>query len=492
MNLNNKTADLTQRFQSICSRVVLVVIFFSGCLKMGPDYQKPDIGLAIPESFQHEQTVSEKPQLNDKWWQVFGDPELDQLVEKVIKNNLDIQMATHRILEIRSQFIKSRADRFPAFTLQGQGARQKQAQYSMMPHRMTQYTLSLPASFELDLWGLFARLSEAARADLLKTEQMRHTVTQGVVAETIALYLQIESFERQLEIVKKNITSLEHSLRLVESRYKRGLAIILELRQARRSLARARAALPNLRQSLNLAQQKLNVLCGQYPRSASARSQPDDYFKHLAPVPAGLPANLLRRRPDIQAAEAKLQTLNAMVGAAKAGRFPHIRLTARFGYSSDELSRLFTPQNELWDIAMDLSQPLFDAGKLKADQRKAEARYKQGVADYIKTVLTAFSEVEGALVTRQEQLERRELVLDFLTESRATQQIAESRYERGLVDYLTVLESQQTRFQAEQDLALVELAILTNRVTLHRVLGGGWAQGQKTIKNEKFLKIIKN
>ncbi len=479
MILKNKAMDSLH----ILGLTLIVLIAFNGCLKMGPDYQRPDIGITVPESFQHQQAVPEQRKqqsFNDKWWQVFGDPELDRLVERALQNNLDIKIASARILEIRSQFRKSWADRFPALNLQGQGARQKQEQNVMIPHRTNQYALSLPASFELDLWGLFSRLNEAARADLLQTEYIRNTVIQSIVAETIALYLQIESYERQIQIVKKNINSLEYSLRLVERRYKRGLAIILELRQARRTLARAKAVLPNLRQSLSLAQQRLNVLLGQYPRSASARAQPDDYFTHLAPVPAGLPSDLLLRRPDIQAAEAKLQILNAMVGAAKAGRFPHIRLTANLGYSSDELSRLFNPENELWDIAMNLSQPLFNAGKLKADQRIAEARYQQGVEEYIKTVLNAFSEVEGALVTRREQLERRTLVLDFLTESRATQQMAESRYESGLVDYLTVLEAQQTRFQAEQDLALVELAILTNRVTLHRVLGGGWANEEKS------------
>jgi len=220
----------------------------------------------------------------------------------------------------------------------------------------------------------------------------------------------------------------------------------------------------------------LSVLLGRYPKANPPRTQPEDYFMHLAPVPPGLPSDLLLRRPDIRAAEAGLRSLNAEIGVAKASRFPSIALTGSYGYSSDELDQLVRRESELWHLALGIGQPLFDAGKLKAGQRAAEARYEQGVAEYAKTVLTAFSEVESALLRRREQLERRNRLLKYLLEARVTQEAAENRYRRGLEDYLTVLEAQRTRFQAEENLVLVDLAILTNRVALHRALGGGWAQ----------------
>jgi multidrug efflux system outer membrane protein len=250
----------------------------------------------------------------------------------------------------------------------------------------------------------------------------------------------------------------------------------LDVRQARRTLTQAEASLPSLRQDLGTAQQNLAVLMGRYPRTKPSRTQPKDYFKRLDPVPAGLPSDLLLRRPDIRTAEANLRALNAQVGEAKAGRFPRISLTGEMGYSSMELDRIFRPQSELWNLAAGVTQSLFDAGKLKATQRAAEARYRQGVSEYAKTVLTAFQEVESALLTRKEQVERRERLLNFKAEAIATQRVAESRYARGLNDYLTVLEAQQTRFQAEDNVVLVDLALLSNRVTLHRALGGGWAQ----------------
>ena len=450
-------------------------------MKLGPDYHRPDTGIQVPKSFEHASTDTVTPSPEDLWWQAFGKPELDQLVEEALKNNLDIKKATARILEVRSQFVETRADRFPSLSLEGRGQRQHRQIIGVIPGESFSvetdiYTLSLPASFELDLWGRLARAEEAILADLLQVEENRRTVAQTVVAETISLYLQMESLERRIQISEDSIENYRHSLALVERRYERGLTPILDLRQARRTLAQAEAALPSLRQELGMTQHKLAVLLGRYPKTRPPRTQPEDYFKRLAPVPPGLPSELLLRRPDIRAAEAGLMGLNARVGVAKASRFPRITLTGSFGYSSDELDTLLQHDSELWNMAIGIVQPLFDAGKLKAGQRAAEARYEQGLAEYAKTVLIAFSEVESALLTRKEQLERRDRVLSFLSEARSTQEVAESRYERGLVDYLTVLESQQTRFIAEENLVLVDLAILSNRVALHRSLGGGWAE----------------
>ena len=439
-------------------------------MKMGPDFQRPDTGKLVPETYQHAHADKISVQLEDRWWTVFNDPELNRLVEEVLKNNLDIKKATARILELRSYFVQTRADRFPSLSMQGKGKRQR-----ISPGVETDaYNLSLPASFELDLWGRLARAQEAARADLVQVEENARTMAQTVAAEAITLYLEVESLERRIQITRQSVENYRRNLALVERRYEGGLISILDLRQARRILAQAEASLPSLRQDLGIRQQKLAVLLGHYPETRPPRSQPEDYFERLAMVPQGLPSDLLLRRPDIRAAEANLMALNARVGVAKASRFPQITLTGSFGYSSSELDRLFRSESELWNLALGVVQPLFDAGKLKAGQKAAEARYEQGLAEYAKTVLTAFSEVESALLTRKEQLERRDRIMNFLMEARATQKVAESRYERGLVDYLTVLDAQQTRFEAEEKLVLVDLAILSNRVTLHRALGGGW------------------
>lgn len=472
-----------KRLFLLLSATISLFLLSGACIKMGPDFEKPETGIKMPLSYEHMPHLTQvpAPQPEERWWYDFGDPELDRLVEEALKSNLDIRKATAAILELRARFIQTRADRFPGLGFQAQGRRQHQPETVSIPGysiggTTSSYNLSLPASFELDLWGRLARAEEASLADLMQAEENRRTIAQGVVAETITLYLQIEAIERRICIIEESVQNYRRSLALVENRYERGLTSILDLRQARRTLAQAESYLPSLFQELGITQQKLAVMLGRYPKTRAQRRHPDEYFKHQVPVPPGLPSQLLLRRPDIKAAEAKLRALNARVGVAKASRFPAIALTGSFGYSSDELSQLVQPQSKLWDLALGLVQPLFDAGRLKAGQRAAEARYQQGIVEYAKTLLTAFSEVEKALLTRKEQLERWDATHKFLVEAKATQKVAEARYARGLVDYLTVLEAQETRSRAAEDLVFVDLAILSNRVALHRALGGGWGK----------------
>jgi multidrug efflux system outer membrane protein len=468
-------------------------LILAGCFKMGPDYRRPDTGIHIPDAYQYTPTELLMPEPEDQWWRVFNDPELNQLVEEVLKNNLDIKRATAAVLEVRAQLVETRADRFPQVGVQGQAERQQLPKGTSVDRTFTSYDLSLPASFEIDLWGRLARAEEAVRANLFQAEENRRTIAKTVVAETVTLYLQMESFERAIDIDKKLIESFRRSLNLVESRYKRGLTSVLDVRQARRVLAGAEATLPSLRQDLGTTQQALAVLVGRYPETRPPRLQPEDYYKRLDPVPPGLPSELLLRRPDIRAAENQLVSLNALVGVAKASRFPRIVLTGNYGYTSDDLDWLFRPENELWSIAAGIAQPLFDAGKLQDAQRAAEARYQQGVAEYAKTVLNAFAEAEGVFLTREEQLQRRDYVVTFLREAREAQRIAESRYEKGLTHFLTVLDTQRSRFEAERDLLEVDFTLLNNRVNLHRALGGGWGdpgpvmlgQEEQTTKNTK-------
>jgi len=457
---------------------------------MGPDYRRPDPDFQTPAQYQHDHRSTEAQMPEGKWWRLFGDSDLDRMVDQALANNLDIRKAVERILEVDAQFVQTRADRFPSVTLQGQSQRQQRsvdaslsglpAAFQSLAERMVDTrTLSLPASFELDLWGRISRAEEAARADLIQAAETVHTVAQGVVSEAIGLYFQIESLQRRFDIAEKSVFYYQQSLEMVEGRYERGITSILDVRQARRILTQAETALPQLRQDMGISQQRLSVLLGSYPQTKAPRVQPEDYYRKLAPVPPGLPSALLIQRPDVRAAEARLQALNARIGSARASRFPRISLTGSYGYSSDALRGLFQPESELWSLAAGATQPIFDAGRLKAVEKGAVSRYRQAVADYAKTLLTAFFEVESALLTLEEQEKRRDRAIAFLEEARATQEVAESRYLRGLVDYLTVLEAMQTRFQAEENLVLVELALLQNRVTLHRALGGGWAGGDQ-------------
>ncbi|MFO7965244.1 MAG: efflux transporter outer membrane subunit [Desulfobacterales bacterium] len=476
-------------------RLIFTLILLAataGCMRFGPDFRGPELGFSVPAAYQNDSAapLSAVPEWACFWWKTFQDPSIDDLVENTLAGNPDIQKSAAVILEQKARLIQTRSSRFPALNLGGEAARNQatlsSATAAMSPTgelvfnpastRTTtnSYVLSLPATFELDLWGRLSRAGEAARADLLAAEENRRTVIQSILAEVVSLYLEMESLERRIALNAQRIANLEMGLNLVEKRYRAGLTGALEVRQARRTLSQAISLQPSLYQALGTSQTRLAVLTGDYPEIQSPRVQPEDYYRRLEPIPVGLPSELLLRRPDIRAAEAALIAQNARIGEAKALRFPSITLTGTFGYSSRELDNLVSPASELWEIAAGIFQPVFDAGKRKAGQEIAEARYLQGATDYAKTVLNAFAEIENALMTRKQQIERRESLIAFLTEARATQEMAQLRYERGLVDYLTVLDAILARFQAEEDLIQSDLALMQNRVTLCRALGGGW------------------
>ena len=461
----------------------LALAFCAGCLRLGPTYEPPGLGEPLPKAYEQAGGQAQALTLpqDDQWWKVFGDAKLNRLVEDAFTRNPSIKQAAAAVLEVAARYGQARAARYPSLNLNGEAEKTQTIKSSavsarLSPRRTESYNLSLAAAFELDLWGRLARGEEAARADLLLAEENRRTVVQSIIAEVVTSYLSMQSVERRLEVSRKSLEAYRKSLELVGDRYRRGLVDVLDFQQARRTLAQAKAAVPSLRLELGRAQQTLTVLTGRYPRVAPARVLAEDYFPDLAPVPAGLPSQLLQRRPDLRASEAKLKGLNARVGVALAARFPTIRLTGGWGYASSDLNSLITPASEFWSLAAGIMQPLFDAGLLEDRQREAEARLEQGVAEYAKTVLQAFGEVEGALLARREHTERRQLLLEAVREARGTQEAAQNRYLRGLSDYLAVLEAQRTRFSLEDTLVLHELAILTNRVTLHRALGGGWDQ----------------
>ncbi len=450
-----------------------------GCMKLGPDYERPALTFQIPPTFQHAPAHPVKLPRDVAWWTLFEDAELNRLVEHVLQRNWDIKGATEKVLELASELVVARSERLPSLNMEAGFERRKRPVIGIVPGKIfttktDTYTLAFPAAFEIDLWGRLKRAEEAARARLLEAEENRMTVILGVVAEAVTIYFKIKALEKRLELAKARIQDHIKELEILERRFKRGLGSLLDITRARRGLAQARTALPSLEIELGKAQQQLALLCGRYPFT-ELEIPPRPKALPLPPaIPPGLPSDLLLRRPDVRAQEARLRVLNAMVGVAKASRFPRITLTGSFGYTSEGLKELLEPTSELWTLAAGLFQPLFDAGRLKASQRAAEARYRQGLTRYAKVVLQAFMEVERALLTRERLLEKRKMLQEFLGQARLSEQTALWRYKRGIGDYLSVLEARQKRYIAEEELVLVDLAIVTNQVALYRALGGGW------------------
>ena len=460
-----------------CALALTTYFFLYGCINLGPDYQRPDLGIQIPESYEFEPAENQPLEVGDRWWEIFEDRELNQLVDDALKYNWDIKQAAARILEVRARYVRVRSDRFPAVDVGGLGDRRQIDGGDFRDNFIVEtYDLSAAASFELDLWSRLKKSSQAAWEDILAEEENRRTVAQAVVAETVSLYLNMEAVERRLQIAEQSIKAFRQSLQFVQIRYRRGLISVLDVRQASRVLAGSETLVPQFEQDLGIIQQQLSVLLGRYPETRAPRRQPEDYYILLPPVPPGLPSDLLRRRPDLRAAEARLRSLNDLVGVAKAARLPRITLTGEYGVTSQDLNKLLRTENIIWNLTAGIVQPVFDAGFLKAGQRAAEARYEQGVAEYVKTVLDAYGEVEQALLIREQQLDRRDREVTFLTEARATQRVAQNRYVKGLTNYLDVLNAQITRFQAEDSLVLVDLTLFAKpgcaAPGLGRKLGG--------------------
>ncbi len=459
---------------------MLLFLAATGCMRLGPDYERPKTGIDIPEAYKERKTRQTRSCLpQDLWWQQFDDPRLNRVIADVLRSNQDIAKAAASVSEAAAVAGQTAADQLPSLDLNAEASRQEQSFVSPMAGgyqsvRIDSFSLTLPASYEVDLWGRLARATEAARAELLAAEKNRQAVVQSLVAEAAAQYFNIQYLQRQLSVTRELKNSYQENLELIEARYRRGLASVLELRQARRSLAQSESEIPPLKQSIGKARHKLAVLQGKYPETGGLQNDPATAFALPPAVPAGLPSELLNRRPDIRAAEASLQAACAKIGAAKASRFPQITLTGSFGYTSEELDLLFEPRNQLWRIATGIVQPVFDAGKRKAAQRAAEARYEKQLAAYAKTVLDAFAEVEGALLTREQQIDRYKRLQDYLTEAQKTLGTALARYRRGVTDYLNVLDAQQAKYQAELSLLDTQYAIYANRVSLYRALGGGW------------------
>ncbi len=458
--------------------LILMTIAAWGCMKAGPDYARPEADFFVPEAYEHAAHTGEYLP-GGKWWEAFNDDRLNEIVARVLVSNHDIRQAAANVLEARALLDQVDADRYPQIGAAAQASRRQQTITNPITGQAesvqtSQFSLSVPASFEIDLWGRLARASEAGRAELMATELNRRTIIHSVIAETVTRYLEIRAIEAQIRITEKMVETSRMHLELVENRYERGLAPVMELHQAKRALARIQSRLPALRRTAGLSRQALSILQGAYPDNADEAVRQAYSFEMLDPVPEGLPAALLTRRPDIMAAEARLEAASARIGQAKAARFPRFSLTGAFGYASDSLSSFFTPQNEIWNIAVEGLQPIYDAGKRAAGQRAAEARFQAQSMAYARTVLTAFGEVEGALLTRREQMEQRAHLAIFLEQAALTEKNVEDRYRRGLIDYSGFLDALQARFQAQMEMVEIESAIYANRVRLHRALGGGW------------------
>ena len=462
-----------------------LTVFTCGCM-VGPNYKRPMINVpstylgAPPQETGQLAEGSEQPQSSEqsfgdqKWFEAFQDPQLQELIRTALKQNYDVQIAAARILEAQAQLGITRADQLPTVSAGGAAVNNRNAQQKPLPEYETSAT-SLGATFawELDFWGRYRRATEAARANLLATEWARRAVINTLVTNVAAAYFQLRAYDLQLEISRRTLDSRQSSLRLTQTLANAGATNMLDVRQAEQLVAVAAGSIPDLERSIQQQENLISILLGNNPgpiaRGMKLTEQP-----HLPEVPPGIPSRLLERRPDIRAAEAQLMAANAQIGVARAAYFPQITLTANSGFQSSALTNLFTGPAGFWSFGGSLVQPIFAGGRIKSGVRLAEARKRELVLTYQQTIQQAFRGVSDALVGYQKSREFRQHQEELVVAARDAARLSDVRYRGGAASYLEVLTNDTNAFSAELDLVRAQLNELLGLVDIYRNLGGGW------------------
>ena len=475
----------------------LSLILFTTACAVGPNYKRPKVDVpggyrgaspqdaAQPQPGQQGSQPSGNPaqeaskpaeqSLGDqKWLEVFQDPQLQELIRTALKQNYDIRIAAARIMEARAQLGITRADQLPTVSAGAIGLNDRFPKTKLTPETETNFNgVGASMVWELDFWGKYRRATEAARANLLATEWARRTVINSLVSDVAAAYFQLRAYDLQLEIARRTLDSRQESLQLTRTLSDGGAATMLDVRQAEQLVATAAESLPSLERQIQQEENFLSTLLGRNPgpiaRGMKLTEQP-----HAPEVPAGLPSSLLERRPDIRAAEAELMAANAQIGVARAAYFPQISLTADSGFLSSALTSLFTGPAGFWNFGGALTQPIFAGGRIRSGVKLSEARKEEMLLTYQRTIQQAFRGVSDSLVEYQKDREFRERQQELVLAAQDAAQLSEMRYRGGATSYLEVLTNETNSFNAELGLAQAQLNELLGLVAIYRNLGGGW------------------
>jgi len=448
---------------------LVFIVLMTGCA-MGPDYERPES--ESPEAWR-ESVAQGVSIANLKWWEVFQDEDLIRILNLALANNKDLAIAVARIEEARAALGFVRADQYPGLDGQAGASRGNTLLGTPNPGGVgDSYVLAANLSFELDLWGKLRRSTEAARAELLATLEARNVVTIALIADVASAYLLLLDLDNRVEVAKRTLETRKESLNIIQARFDRGIVPLIDVNQAQIELADARAELASLEREDLQAENLLSVLLGQNPGPVIRGDQTIDMYP--PEVPAGLPSELLERRPDVRQSSELLHAQTARIGVAQALRWPSLSLTGSLGLASDDLSGYFSSNNKIWNLNASLLGPIFDAGRGRSRVEVEIARTEQLLLNYELTVLRAFQEVEDALVGirtyRDETLARqqqKEAAVSAAGLSRA-------RYDGGVTSYLEVLESERSLFRAELLASSVKREQLVSVVLLYKALGGGW------------------
>jgi len=443
----------------------------SACAPKPPTFEEDPT--LLPAEY-HFATSLQEVELPDPWWKSFHDPLLDQLIQELLENNPSLLEASSRLEEAMALEKAARARRFPRLDFSFSARRRKTADYLVLFGSSVtgEFSGSLVASYEVDLWQKLSRAEKAARLRVLALEEERKALAQSLIAELVTRYFQARYLNCRLAVVQEELAVQETFLKALRLRYERGLVSASTLEQEERLYAALEMLVPEIEQQRSRLLQEISVLLGRYPQPLAQEER--GCSLDLPPPPPGLPSELLLRRPDIRAARAQVLAAAQEVASRRAARFPRLTLTGTEGRLSNALKTLLQGNHRFWELAANLTQPIFDAGELKAQEKAAQARFRQAEAKYVRTLLQAFFEVETGLLGEEKEREKWLLAKRQERAASLEEKILFERYVHGLVPSLDYLKMKHLRLERQRERLGAELALLLNRISLYRALGGAW------------------
>lgn len=465
----------------------LLLLTLTGCT-VGPDHTSPstEAPQAWPEPLEgglNTQTADLRT-----WWQLFGDATLNSLVERALAGSLDLREAAARVRESRALRGITAADRLPSVDAVGSASYNRESENTLggpggAPGQESElYEAGFDATWEIDLFGRVRRSVEAADADLSAAVESERDARVVLVSEVARSYIELRSAQTRLTIARENLRTQEDTLGLSQDRFKAGLDTELQVAQSVAQVESSRSQIPGLVQEFKRAGFRLDVLLGLQPGTLAAEWEIESPVPPLAAdLAIGVPADLLRRRPDIRRAERELAAASARVGVATADLYPRLTLNGSFGLASEEFGNLFEADSRTWGVGpLAVRWPVFDAGRVRSGIRVQEARQEIALVAYERTVLEAYEEVANAMVAYARVRERRASLSAAVDASRQAVDLANDLWTRGLTDFLNVLDTQRELFQLEDQLAASDAEVATNLVALYKALGGGWDESADT------------
>lgn len=480
----------------------ICLVALAGCA-VGPDFRKPDTG--VPSKWQglsglqssRETVITSAPAELVEWWKNFNDPVLTSLIERAVHSNLDLQQAEARIHEARAARGVAAAALWPEMDVNGQYERSGSGSHSSSGPGTSPgsggtvrnyFQVGLDASWELDFFGGTRRNIEASEADLLAAVEDRRDVFVTLVSDIGKNYANLRLYQLQLEIARNNLAAQQRTAEITRKRHEAGYVGRLDVANAQAQVATTQSQIPVLESSARNTIYTLGLLLGQEPTSLQEELSGEKPIPPTPPlIPAGLPSDLLRRRPDIRRAEAQVHAATARIGVATADLFPKFSLTGSFGFSGNDISNLGNWSGRSWSWGPSASWPIFDAGRIRWNIEEQNAIRRQTLLTYQQAVLTALKDVETALISYANELQHNRLLAEAVRNNKDAVELAMTLYLAGKTDFLNVASAQRSQFVSEDSLAQSTNSLTTDLIALYKALGGGWEKidGENGQENQK-------